>query len=112
MLLLSMLSISCQSEGGKIYDQHCSNCHMAKGEGFAALIPAFTEEAFRTDRTRLICNIISGVQDSLQYDFMPSYGYLSDIQIANVLNFIAKNGSMATTAFTAKEIEEERVICK
>jgi mono/diheme cytochrome c family protein len=53
-LLLAIVIISCQdeksidytrlyAEGSLVYQTHCQNCHGAKGEGLAALIPPLTD---------------------------------------------------------------------
>ena len=64
-LLLSALIYSCQSDdsiefkryfsaGSQVYHDHCQNCHGAKGEGLAALIPPLTDTSFiKTQKNKI-----------------------------------------------------------
>jgi mono/diheme cytochrome c family protein len=107
-LLLSALIYSCQSDGSiefkqyysagsLVYQSHCQNCHGAKGEGLAALIPPLTDSsALKRYQTKLPCIIQNGLKGKISIagkDFdgaMPAAG-LTPIEIAQVVTYVGNS---------------------
>jgi hypothetical protein len=85
---------------------------MEGGQGLEKLIPAFKSESFESDRTTMICRIVTGINDSISGDFMPSYEFMNDAQIANILNYIARLKEFNVRPFTDKDVIEARKQCK
>jgi mono/diheme cytochrome c family protein len=107
-LLLSALIYSCQSDGSiefkqyysagsQVYQAHCQNCHGAKGEGLAALIPPLTDtSSLKRYQTKLPCIIQNGLKGKITItgkDFdgtMPAAG-LTPIEIAQVVTYVGNS---------------------
>jgi mono/diheme cytochrome c family protein len=97
---------SCQSEndlnyaryytnGKKLYDVHCQNCHGSGGQGLGKLIPPLNDTTFlKKHKSELACWIKHGVSDSmlvnqvLYASEMPANANLPDIDIAALITYI------------------------
>ena len=99
------------NEGKRTYERTCGNCHMDGGQGFVKLIPGFKLESFQSDRTKMICRIVQGINDTITDDFMPSYEFMNDAQIANILNYIARLKEFKIRPFTDKDVITARKQC-
>lgn len=84
---------------------------MDGGQGLVKLIPGFKESSFQSNRAEMICRVIKGINDSVKGDFMPSYEFMNDAQISNILNYIQRLKSFKSTAFTDKEVVAAREHC-
>jgi mono/diheme cytochrome c family protein len=107
-LLLIALVYSCQSDssiefkqyysaGNSVYQAHCQNCHGAKGEGLAGLIPPLTDTSWtKANRATLPCIIQSGLKQKITISGksfegeMPASG-LTPIEIAQVVTYIGNS---------------------
>jgi len=107
-LLLIALVYSCQSDssiefkqyysvGSGVYQAHCQNCHGAKGDGLAGLIPPLTDTAYlKANRSALACMLQNGLKKSISvsnrsYDGqMPASG-LTPMEIAQVATYVANS---------------------
>ncbi|MEO5581186.1 MAG: cytochrome c [Saprospiraceae bacterium] len=113
MLTGLMTFFACNlNEGKRTYELTCGNCHMDGGQGLVKLIPGFKESSFQSDREKMICSIIKGVNDSIKGDFMPSYEFMNDAQISNILNYIQRLKKFKASAFTDKEVVVAREHCQ
>jgi len=112
-ITLCMLA-QCQrpSQGEQLYLATCNACHMEDGNGLVDLIPAFQPEGFETNRKKLICTVVLGINDANTGYFMPRYNTLNDADLANVLNYIRSLKAESSPAFTDKEIESARQDCR
>ena len=108
-LLIGVLVIaSCQNEqeinfnryysaGAAVYQSHCQNCHGDKGQGLAALIPAFTDTAFlRSNKTNLPFYLQNGLKgkitvNNITFDGQMLPANLSPIEIAQVLTYVTNS---------------------
>ncbi len=79
-----------------MYEGQCSGCHGLKAEGFRELYPPLTNsENFRKDPYNTACLIVNGLEGPLEvngitYDQrMLAIEGLTDVQITNILNFVA-----------------------
>jgi mono/diheme cytochrome c family protein len=102
VLFILSFVVGCQknphADGQRLYQQHCANCHGTSGEGLGALIPPLAQADYLHQNWAILpCLIRKGVADTLVvngkiYDQpMPSNPNLSDIEIANILNFIGNS---------------------
>ena len=82
-------------QGERLYEYHCSGCHMSNGEGMAKLYPPIVASDYLENHAEeLACIIKFGMQDSIvvngsEYDQpMAGNNQLSAAEIANVVNYI------------------------
>ncbi|WP_256012041.1 c-type cytochrome [Desertivirga xinjiangensis] len=107
----SLISIfqACQSQGDinyaryytngkKLYDTHCQNCHGAEGQGLAALIPPLTDTVYLTQhRDELACIVKHGLNGEIIIngqtfnEQMPANHQLTDIDIAAIVTYITNS---------------------
>lgn len=106
--LLLALIYSCQNDGSiefkryysagaLVYQSRCQNCHGAKGEGLAALIPPLTDTSLlKKYKSKLPCIVQNGLKGKITIagkDFdgaMPAAG-LTPIEIAQVVTYVGNS---------------------
>lgn len=108
---ISLISIvqACQSQGDinyaryytngkKLYDTHCQNCHGTQGEGLAALIPPLTDTLYlKQHRNELACIVKHGldeeivVKGQIYKEQMPANHQLTDIDVAAIITYISNS---------------------
>ncbi|MXV52157.1 c-type cytochrome [Pedobacter sp. HMF7647] len=109
VFLLLIFLYACQSDkeieqqryfvnGKSIFEQHCQNCHGANGEGLGELYPPLTDTVFmRSNKSKIACIIKNGSNTALmvhnkKYEGkMPAESDLSDIEIAEIVNYITNS---------------------
>jgi mono/diheme cytochrome c family protein len=81
--------------GNEVYAQYCQNCHMEDGLGVAGINPPVAQSDFiKKPAKELINNILKGQSGGMSVNgvqfnaSMPAQEYLTDVQIADVLNFV------------------------
>jgi mono/diheme cytochrome c family protein len=107
-LLLMALIYSCQSDssiefkqyysaGSGVYEAHCQNCHSAKGEGLAALIPPLSDTLWlKANKANLPCILQNGLKGKITISGktfegeMPASG-LTPMEIAQVTTYVANS---------------------
>lgn len=84
-----------ENRNAMLYQQNCANCHMDDGKGLKSLYPPLAGADFLTlHETQLPCIIKHGLNgeimvNDIQYNqVMPANEHLSDIEIANLINYI------------------------
>ena len=109
------LKVEVPAEAGKlVFEQNCPGCHGWDGRGELNVAPPLIKGVFvRGDKKRLIRLMLDGlveVEISGQYypSPMPSFSYLTDSEIADVLTFIRKNFSNNESAITPAEVRAVR----
>lgn len=119
-IVLILLIASCENNnrvefnryyanGSAVYQQHCQNCHGAKGEGLQNLIPPLTDSIYlKKSKSALACIIKNGLKGAItisnkQFEGeMPASG-LAPVEIAQVLTYINNSfGNKAGTSTTEK----------
>ena len=78
-----------------MYTAHCANCHGDQGQGLGALIPPLANADYMVkNRSQLACILVNGLNDTIvvngkEYSGqpMPANAELSEIHIANILNY-------------------------
>lgn len=81
--------------GKEVYALYCLNCHMEDGAGMTGVNPPLAKADFLKKPTITLINIIlkgqigEVVVNGEKYNgMMPSQEYLTDMQIADVLNYV------------------------
>lgn len=104
--------------GKEVYALYCQNCHMEDGNGMPGVNPPLAKADFMKKPAKTLINIIlkgeSGevVVNGTKYNVpMPSMEYLTDKQIADVLNY-SKNswGNKIPGVITPAMVENHRKI--
>ena len=82
------------SNGKKIYEGHCQNCHGNDGQGLSKLYPPLTDTLFlKNNKARLACIIKFGLIDTITVNGiefsqpMPAESHLPNIDIAAVVTY-------------------------
>lgn len=81
--------------GKEVYLLNCQNCHLQDGIGIAGVNPPLAKADYLKQPSKTLINVIlkgqtgEVVVNGKKYNIpMPGYEYLSDTEIADVLNFI------------------------
>lgn len=104
-------SVKSSIDRGKlIFEQTCLACHQADGSGVPHLAPPLIKGTFvGGDKTKVIDIVLHGLENvEIKGEFysnpMPSFDYLSDQDIADVLTFVRSNFSNSASAVTSEEV--------
>jgi mono/diheme cytochrome c family protein len=98
-------------EGERLYRTNCANCHMENGEGLTGLIPPLANADYmEKNRSMLPCIIRYGLQDSITVngkiyaEQMPGAPHLSEIHVANLLNYVQNSWGNRLKPYQLDEI--------
>ena len=102
--------------GAKVYEDHCADCHQAKGQGVPRVYPPLMNNESITMRNpinsvRVVLN--GGFPPSTEgnprpYGMPPFYQELSDEQVASVVTFIRQSWGNHASPTTAEEVSRAR----
>lgn len=80
--------------GKEVYAIHCQNCHMEDGNGLPEVYPPVAKADYMKKPSKTLINVIlegqfgDVVVNGKKYNVdMPAQEYLTDMQIADVLNY-------------------------
>jgi mono/diheme cytochrome c family protein len=97
--------------GNEVYALYCQNCHMENGEGMPGINPPLAKADYLKKPTKTLINVIlKGLSGEVmvngeKYNVpMPSQEYLTDMQIADVLNYIKNNWGNKMTGMVTPEM--------
>lgn len=83
------------ANGKTVYTNNCMNCHMEDGKGLAGAFPPIAKSDYLKRPSKdLIAVILKGQSGEIKVNgvvyngMMPAQDYLSDQEIADVLNYI------------------------
>jgi mono/diheme cytochrome c family protein len=120
MLVLSFQDKTLQDSikrGEEVYTTNCITCHMAKGEGLEGSFPPLAKADYiAKDKTgkASIGAVLNGLSDEITVNgnkynaIMPAQSYLSDEQIADVLNYVRNSWGNKGKAITPAMVKAER----
>lgn len=103
--------------GEEVYNTNCVTCHMQKGEGMEGSFPPLAKADFLAkDKTgkKSIGVVLNGLDEEItvngvKYSVpMPGQNYLTDQQIADVLNYVRNNWGNKSKAITPAMVKAER----
>jgi len=89
--------------GKQLYQNYCSSCHKEDGSGVPEVFPALAGSA-----------LVNGNPDSLAQlvlkgkNQMPAFGFLSNLEAAEILNYIRMNWGNQASEISAAELEDYR----
>lgn len=83
------LSKEAVTPGSVIYKDYCASCHKSDGAGIAEYSPSLATSASITgDVDKLISIVLNGQHTGNYETDMPAFAFLSDDQIANVVEYV------------------------
>lgn len=102
--------------GKELYITYCQNCHMEDGKGMENVYPPVAKSDFlKRPAKDLIENILNGqsgevkVNGVLYNAIMPAQNYLTDEQIADIINYVNNSwGNKNTVAVTPAQVKKLR----
>lgn len=109
---------SSSSSGEQLYAKNCGNCHMSNGKGVGTLIPSLiTSEYVQTGSLDIACMIRNGIlaetaNGKFENYKMPSNEALSDVDIANILNYLQDQFNQGKKTYHFKEVKATLEECK
>ncbi len=77
--------------GERIYLRQCADCHMDNAEGLSSLYPSLKTESIESLISEMPCIIRYGTQDSTELIKMLPMPKMSEVEIANVMNYIVQD---------------------
>jgi mono/diheme cytochrome c family protein len=101
--------------GKAIYSQYCVVCHQPEGTGMQNVFPplAKSKNVLGAKPVSIMNTLLKGMSgkeiDGEAYNgVMPSFDFLTDEQIANVLTFVRNSFGNKASAVTTAEVKAER----
>ena len=101
--------------GKEVYGSFCLNCHLEDGSATPGLYPPLAKSDYLDKSTDTLVNIIVQGQsgevtvNGEKYDgIMDPQDYLSDEQVADVLNYVRNNWGNKMPAITPTEVKAVR----
>ncbi len=105
--------------GETIYATNCANCHMSEGDGIEGAFPPLAKSDYlMADKNRSINILLKGLNEKIvvnekEYTMaMPKMDYMSDRQIADVLNFVRNSWGNEGEAVSVEEVNNFRELIK
>lgn len=118
-LLSKALNALSGNPGAQLYETKCAQCHGAKGEGLAALLPPLNQVDWLAEhQDQLPCIILHGLKDSILVngqwynEEMLGIENLNEVQVANLTNYISKQFTLKKKFYTQEEISALLDKCK
>lgn len=112
---VSAAANSSAANGLKVYTQICISCHQADGGGVPRMNPPLIKTTYVLgDKTRLIKIVLNGFKEDVEINgdtysnVMPSFSYLKDQEIADVLTYVRSNFGNKATAVSLKQVTATR----
>ncbi len=102
------------NKGKELYSLYCQNCHMEKGEGVEGLYPPLAKTSYLKDAKKNIKIILEGqsgeitVNEKKYNTDMPAQAYLTDEEIADILNYVRSSWGNKYAAIKPAQVKAER----
>jgi glucose/arabinose dehydrogenase/mono/diheme cytochrome c family protein len=107
------------TEGARLYNTYCVNCHQKNGKGDGNLFPPLSGSEWVTggkymQKEQAIRVMLNGLEGPIKVknvpynSVMPKHSFLTDDQIAKVLTYIRNNFGNNSSLVTASEVKKVR----
>jgi mono/diheme cytochrome c family protein len=104
------------NRGKEVYALYCQNCHMEDGKGTPGINPPLAKADYIKKPAKVLIDIILKGQsgdilvNGQKYNaIMPAQDYLTDMQIADVLNYVRNTwGNTNKVAITVPLVKAQR----
>ncbi|HEY8931166.1 MAG TPA: cytochrome c [Mucilaginibacter sp.] len=106
------------SAGSAVYQNHCQNCHGAKGEGLKGLIPPLTDSAWlKTNKATLACSVKNGLKGNItisnkQYGGEMPATDLSPLEVAQVITYVTNSFGNKIETTTTEDVDAALLKCR
>lgn len=101
------------SEGKRLYQLHCSNCHQQDGGGLAKLYPPLMNSDYLlSNRTEVICGMKLGQKGEITVNGvvfnqpMPENPRLTDLEIAEIATYVYNTFADTVQLVTVQEVRD------
>ncbi|UEG55220.1 c-type cytochrome [Mucilaginibacter daejeonensis] len=101
--------------GKAVYTKYCLSCHMADGGGVQNLNPPLIKTSYVLgDKNKLAKIVLNGFSERVEIEgemynnTMPSFNYLNDKQIADVLTYVRNDFGNKASAVVVAEVTKAR----
>ena len=100
--------------GKEVYATHCQSCHFEKGEGMDGVYPPMAKNTNLKDAKKNIKFILNGQSGEITVNgkkynsIMNPMNYLSDQEIADVLNYVRNSFGNKYPAITPAQVKAGR----
>jgi len=105
--------------GKSLYGQYCSSCHQTDGSGVPGMYPPLAGTKYvNGDAEWLVESLVNGLEGPItvkgeEYNnLMPPMDYLSDKEIADILNYIRQSFGNDAEAVTEEQVSQIRASLK
>ncbi len=99
------------SQGRKLYNQNCANCHQVNGEGLANLYPPLKDSDYlMNDVEASICFVKNGLKGEITVNGkvfnqeMPANGIMTDLELAEILTYVVNEFNDREMLISQKEV--------
>jgi len=115
--LMKSSTVSKTQDGGSLYSANCASCHMGLGDGMKGVYPPLAKSDYlMADKKRSIRQVLNGVQGLIKVNgenynsSMAAMDYLTDKEVAEILNFVRNSwgNSDKGDRVTEAEVKAER----
>jgi mono/diheme cytochrome c family protein len=103
------------ANGLSVFSQTCVSCHMADGGGVPRMNPPLIKTPWVLGNpSTLIKVVLNGFKEDVEINgerysnSMPSFAYLKDQEIADVLTYVRSNFGNKASAITVKQVAATR----
>lgn len=110
-----LLSGQYSDKGALLYVEHCTTCHRADGEGVPRIFPALNmNSAVLANNAQSVIQVTleGGKMPATPADrmafTMPGFNHLSDIEVAEIINFIRNSWNNTSPEVSAEDVAEIR----
>ena len=101
-------------QGKILYNTQCAGCHAEDGSGLAKLIPALDSTKLKLRQPQeLVCLIRNGLPfDSLTRQQMPANKTLTEVEMANLINYLGDRYIGSHQVVRVEEIQQMYAACQ
>ncbi len=105
------------TEGIRLYQISCANCHQKDGKGLGALYPPLAGSDYLANKNSVICLMRNGQQGPIvvngrRYNrVMPAQLQLSDLEIAEITTYLYNKWGNEKTISGVKEVSKVLKTC-
>jgi mono/diheme cytochrome c family protein len=103
------------ANGKVLYTKYCLSCHQADGGGVENLNPPLIKTSYVLgDKVRLSKIVLNGFSERVEIEgeyynnVMPSFNYLKDKEIADILTYVRSNFGNKASTVSAAEVAKVR----
>jgi cytochrome c551 len=106
------------TNGEKLYNVHCGNCHQPDGSGLGNLIPPLSNDFSIKNKSLVVCAIRNGLSGPIQISGktfdgkMPSNPQLSSLEIAEIMTYITNSWENSSDRTTISEVDSLLMLCQ